>query len=333
MYDDLEPADFEATALMAVEACAKAGTTAERAQLLAEAGLLGVLAPEDCGGLGLSMRFGVPIASAAGKGLLAYPLIETMVLARALAGVAPDMATALCEGSVIASIAWAGIGDDGVVGRAPLAQDAAQVLVFRADGSAVLVAIDDHVSIDVAPEFDLEVPEATLHLSALPQGIVLDAALVATLKAEAQFLRTAMVLGSVSACLGLASDYAQDRVQFGKLLSANQALRHRMSRDAVVAETLRSGLARALTAPREGAGMARDALWCWAAQAGPSVAESAIQVLGGMGFTWDVPLHRHLRRMRALAHQGAARERLGEIANAVLGSTDNEWYGDIADAR
>jgi alkylation response protein AidB-like acyl-CoA dehydrogenase len=30
-------------------------------------------------------------------------------------------------------------------------------------------------------------------------------------------------------------------------------------------------------------------------------ARAAIQVYGGMGFTWDVPLHLHLKRARVLA--------------------------------
>lgn len=328
MYDDLDPAEFEATAQSVIEACGKATDPAARARLLAEAGLLGVLAPETVGGLGLPMRFAVPIASAAGAGLLAFPLIESMVLARALAGVDPDMAGAICAGEVLATIAWSGMVEDGSVGRAPMAEATAQVLVFRADGGSVLMP-GGAVAGDSG--YDITVPEGTLRLTD-GNGIALDAVTTATLRADADLLRTAMILGSAATCLALASDHAQERIQFGRPLSAYQALRHRMARDAVVIETLRSGIARALAEPAEGADVARDALWVWAAQAGPGVAESAIQVLGGMGFTWDVPLHRHLRRMQTLALQGGARARMESLATAVLGQTDNDWYKDIADA-
>lgn len=330
MFDDLDPEEFADTARSVTEACAEAGGTAARAVLLAEAGLLGVLAPERCGGLGLPMRFAIPVVRAAGAGLLAFPLIETLVLAKALSGIDPALAGALCVGETVATIAWAGTVEDGVVGCAPLARDATQALAMRADGSGVLIALNG-VRVEDAPEFDLEAPEGTLRLTGPVAGIDLDAATVATLRAEADLLRTAFVHGSATRCLQLAADYAQERSQFGRLLSANQALRHRMSRDAVVIETLSNGLARALREPAEGAVLAREALWSWAASAGPSVAESAIQVFGGMGFTWDVPLHRHLRRMRTLACQGQAVETLDRIGDGVIAGSTNAWYEEIAD--
>ncbi|MFC6760940.1 hypothetical protein ACFQFQ_17935 [Sulfitobacter porphyrae] len=49
-----------------------------------------------------------------------------------------------------------------------------------------------------------------------------------------------------------------------------------------------------------------------------------------MGFTWDVPLHRHLRQIRAQAGYGAAAERLETLGDALLSTPGNTWYGEIA---
>jgi alkylation response protein AidB-like acyl-CoA dehydrogenase len=53
-----------------------------------------------------------------------------------------------------------------------------------------------------------------------------------------------------------------------------------------------------------------------AAEVCPRAAENAIQLHGGMGFTWDLPLHRRLRRIRAgtaLLDAVAARAALAEL--------------------
>ncbi|MFV0383797.1 acyl-CoA dehydrogenase family protein [Paracoccus sp. (in: a-proteobacteria)] len=327
MFDDLDPGEFEDTAAAVIATCAGAADTGERARLLAGAGVIGVLAPEAVGGLALPVRFAVPVATAAGAGLLAFPLIESLLLADALAGPAPEMARAICAGRALATIAWTGTTEAGVAGGAPLAGDAGHVLVFRQDGAAVLLANPDA---ETAPTLDLDTPEALIRPSPEAGGIVLDAACVSGLRETAQVLRAAFMLGAARECLTMAANYAQDREQFGKPLSANQVLRHRLSRDALTIETMRAGLARALAEPAEGSAFARQAVWLYAAEHGPLVAESAIQVFGGMGFTWEVPLHRHLRRMRAMAAQGGAAERLDMLGAELLRGTQNHWYEEIA---
>ena len=50
----------------------------------------------------------------------------------------------------------------------------------------------------------------------------------------------------------------------------------------------------------------RDAAYLAASSYGSAIGEGAIQIHGGMGFTWGVPVHRHLRRIRSLQAQGEA---------------------------
>lgn len=329
MLDDLAPDDFAETAVAAVADCAGRDDVKARARILAEAGLLAVTAPEDVGGLALPLDFAVPICAAAGSGLLGYPIIETLLLSKALADVDPDLAGRIASGDTLATIAWQGVAEDGVVGAAPMAMAADAILILCADGSAVLSRVGNAVQPEDSPSFDVDAPDALVRVSGPLDGPQIPAETIDRLKAEATIMRAAYIQGAASQCLATAADYAQERAQFGKPLSANQVLRHRLSRDALAVETMKNGLSRALaTAGAEG-DMAREALWLCAAQSGPEVAESAIQVFGGMGFTWDVPLHRHLRQIRAQTVYGAALERGDAFAASVVNSTDNEWYGRL----
>jgi len=331
MLDDLDPKEFEATARAVMEACGEAPDAAARAGLLAEAGLLGVSAPEDIGGLGLGLDFAIPIVSAAGAGLLGFPLIEAMLLSRALAKVAPEVAGTICTGQAVGTIAWNGTLEAGKVAAAPLAGDATHCLVFCKDGTAILIetaGLQPEMAID---DLDLELPTGAFALTAA-EGPALDAAAVAALREDAKMLRAAFALGSATTCLDLAIAYSQDRVQFGKPLSANQVLRHRMSRDTLALETTRNAITRALAEPAEGAGEAREAAWQAAAHYGPAVAESAIQIFGGMGFTWEVPLHRHLRQMLTQNAHGAAAAGLAAVAARLMQTPTNSWYEDIQSA-
>ncbi|AQZ53034.1 acyl-CoA dehydrogenase family protein [Martelella mediterranea] len=332
MFDDLDPQEFEDTARTVIESCAQAPSAAERGKLLAEAGLLGVIAPEDVGGLGLSTRFAAPILRAAGEGCLAYPLIETLLLSKALADTDAELAARICSGETVATIAWLGTDAGADLGGAPMGCQAEHVLIFSADGTAVLAPIANAVRAVETHSFDIDVPEAEIHVSGAFKGVELDLATVEKLRSDARMLRAAFIHGAAANCLKMASDYAQDREQFGKLLSANQALRHRLSRDALVLETMRNAIIRAQSVRDDDVEMARNAAWLCSAQSGPAIAESAIQVFGGMGFTWEVPLHRHLRQMRAQARYGGAALELDQLGDAIIAGTANPWYAEIADA-
>lgn len=329
MLDDLDPSEFEDTARSVMADCALAADVAARGRLLAAAGLLGVIAPEGVAGLDLPLRFAVPVSSAGGQSLLGFPLIETLLLARLLADDLPQRAEALVSGKSVATIAWTGVVEDGIVGGAPLARAAGHVLCFTRDGGAVLLEVAACGDIDDAASIDLDAPDATLRPDAAAPVARFDPAAVAALRADAAILRAAHVLGSAARCLDLAAEHAQGRVQFGRPLSAYQALRHRLARDALAVETMRNAITRALSEPAEGPALAREAAWLGAALTGPAVAESAIQVLGGMGFTWEVPLHRHLRQMRTQAVLGGAMAGLDDLASHLLKGSNSPWNGGI----
>lgn len=319
MQTGLDPADFADSARKAIAACLGLDPAACAARL-AEDGLLGVLAPEEVGGLGLGLRFALPVVQAAGAGDLAFPLAETMLLARHLAGPAPAIAASLAAGEARGTIAWAGTARAelvGTVGRAPLAEGADWVLVRLAHGAALLPG--SALRIAKAIGLDETTPEYSVTLTGADAACRLDAAAWGALAEEASLLRAAAILGAAETSLSLAVEHVTTRGQFGKPLVANQAMRHLLARQKLALEGMRGALIRATGCGDDAEGMlARRAAFLTAATHGPLIAEASIQAHGGMGFTWDIPVHRHLRRIRTLEVQGEAPAMREAVAAALI---------------
>ena len=320
--DELRPEEIAEAAAAAIED-ARAHGFRDSARLLAEAGLIGIGALPSEGGLGLDTAFALPIAEAAGRLQLRFPLIEQIVLTRALS--ATPHGAALLAADRIATVAWHGSLADGVAGHAAHAADCDWVLVAegvgrrtepRADTDVADkdVADDGHeafctgallldlssVKIETDDALDSECPQYWLGLESAKVLTRIDAAAYARLRREARILYAGFVTGAAEGAIALAAAHVGTRVQFGRPLSANQAVRHLLARMRLLVEASRAS-ARRVLAPDE-YGATRD---CRPALAGAIdnaafVLEKAIHLHGGMGFTWDIPLHRSLRDIRKL---------------------------------
>ncbi|SEN20178.1 acyl-CoA dehydrogenase family protein [Bradyrhizobium sp. OK095] len=314
--EGLQPDEFAATAARAVTACAGLDLR-EQARNLAGDGLLGITADEEVGGLALPIGFAVPVIAAAHSGLLAFPLLETILVGRLLQSSLTRLAAAIVSGEKLATIAWQGealaereggrLVLNGSLGRAPCAAEVDHILVRMSDGASVLIPTDaEGVVVEDAAGLDLTVPEHNVRLEKveIPIGSILPAGTWDVLSSDANVLRAAAILGSAEACLALAQEHASTRRQFGHALSYNQAIRHALARQKLGLESIRHAITRSLSG--DGGPVQRDAAFLAAATYGCSISEGALQIHGGMGFTWDVPVHRHLRRIRTLQAQGDA---------------------------
>jgi alkylation response protein AidB-like acyl-CoA dehydrogenase len=122
----------------------------------------------------------------------------------------------------------------------------------------------------------------------------------------------------------LAIDYVKEREQFGKKIGTYQAISHSLVDGYVAVELSRSLAYWAAWAVAEGdeqADLAVAAAKSQAAEAAVQACERSIQAHGGIGFTWEHPLHRYYKR--ALWLEGAlgyGREHRAEIATYLLGS-------------
>jgi alkylation response protein AidB-like acyl-CoA dehydrogenase len=129
-------------------------------------------------------------------------------------------------------------------------------------------------------------------------------------------------VGIGSRAVEMAVEYIGEREQFGKKIGTYQAVSHPVV-DAYVAVELGRSLAYwAAWCVAEGDGQAP--LACAAAKAQATEAavracETSIQVHGGIGFTWEHPLHRYYKRALELeAALGHGREHRAEIARSLL---------------
>ena len=167
-----------------------------------------------------------------------------------------------------------------------------------------------------APGLDLTVPEYEVEIAGARAIAALDAGAWAALAEDAMPLRAALILGAAEHCLDLAVSHVANRRQFGRALAAFQAMRHLLARQKLAVESIRGALARAVEAGAPP--VTWQAAFLAAATLGPQVAEAAIQAHGGMGFTWDIPLHRYLRRIRGLEAQGEAAGLREAVAAALI---------------
>ncbi|VTU28670.1 Acyl-CoA dehydrogenase, short-chain specific [Variovorax sp. PBL-H6] len=292
--NDLKPEEF---AQAAAEAIADAQTRDFRdtAQVLAHAGLCGVCALEDAGGLGLGIEFALPIAAEAGKLRLRWPLLETILIAKAL-GDSP-LAAELAGGARVATWAWQGSLQDRWAGQARCAKDCDWVLVADGHGGGALL---DLSSVEMRDDgaLDPENPQSWLALDSAKVLAELDAATFSALQRDSQILIAGFVNGAAEAALATTAEYMSTRVQFGRPLSAKQAVRHLLARMRLLQEASNAGIERVLGTDEYGSVRNAQPVLANALASAAFVLEKSIHLHGGMGFTWEVPLHYALREVR-----------------------------------
>jgi hypothetical protein len=107
-------------------------------------------------------------------------------------------------------------------------------------------------------------------------------------------LLTAEAVGCANIALETAIAYAQTRQAYGQAVSSFQAIRHLFADMHTNVELARTGVVLVVQGVGDQAG--QDAI-----RRCISVVTSAIQVHGGMGFTWEIDLHRYLRHILAVS--------------------------------
>lgn len=292
--NDLKPEEFAHAAAEAI-IDAQGRTFRGAAQVLANAGLCGVCASEEAGGLALGIEFALPIVAEAGKLHLQWPLLETILIAKAL-GESP-LATELASGARVATWALQGSVQDRLAGHARHARESDWVLVAQGDGGAVLLDVAS-LAIEDDEALDPEHPQSWLVLESAKVLAQLDAATFAALQRDVQILVAGWVNGAAEAALAATAVYMSTRVQFGRILSAKQAVRHLLARMRLLQEASNAAIERVLRVDEFGRLRDTRPVLANALANAAYVIEKSIHLHGGMGFTWEVPLHYALREAR-----------------------------------
>jgi alkylation response protein AidB-like acyl-CoA dehydrogenase len=254
-------------------------------------GATAVMLDQARGGLGLGVVEAAVVFEQLGSHLVPGPLLWSTLAAF----VVPEVA----NGDWVAG----GIEDEGTL---PFfvehASEVDALLVLRPDG----VSLVDAAQLPPAVAGEALDPLSSVGVfSSLPAGtLVGDGAEAARLRRVGVVLSAALQLGIASAALDVAVAYSLEREQFGVPIGSFQALKHIMA-DMYV----RAGLARSATwaaaavldDPAVGdADRSASAAKLLAGEAALENARASIQVLGGMGFTWEMPPQFLLKRALVL---------------------------------
>jgi alkylation response protein AidB-like acyl-CoA dehydrogenase len=113
----------------------------------------------------------------------------------------------------------------------------------------------------------------------------------------------ATMLGAARRCLEMSVEYAKVREQFGQPIGSFQAIRHRCAEMLLEVENVHSATyyaAWARDAEAEDMALAASVAKAYVSDAARKVCGDAIQVHGGIGFTWEYDLHLYFKRAKTL---------------------------------
>jgi alkylation response protein AidB-like acyl-CoA dehydrogenase len=259
---------------------------------MADLGVLGLLLPEGSGGVGLGVVEAALVFEQLGSHLAPGPVLWTLLAAPLVPGAA--------SGEQLVAGAHAGAVVEGSL-----------VVDHAAEIDVLLVVADDGVVAHRTSDLPAPIPLQALdplstagRFTGLPAGEpVGDREAAAELGTLGTVLTAAMLAGVSSRALDVARAYALERHQFGAPIGSFQAIKHMLADmylRTVSAQSTTYAAAAVLDEPGSDPARAVAGAKLLASDAAIANASAAIQVLGGMGFTWDMLPNYLLKRSWAL---------------------------------
>ncbi|GAA3412296.1 acyl-CoA dehydrogenase [Streptosporangium vulgare] len=334
---------------------------------LAGQGLLGLHVPEEHGGSGYGLLETAVAVEALGERVAPGPYVPTVLASAVIlasdgkthAELLPGLADGTLTGAVALGASVTGSrGEDGTLtigGVADLVLGGASadilVLPVSTDRGEEWVAVDaSAATVTPVKALDLTRGVAKVELDAVtvPAGRVLDGLQGPEVLNLAAILLGAEAAGVASWCVTAAAGYAKVRVQFGRPIGQFQGVKHKASRMLVALEQARATVwdaARATDGTGTDTEVSADEVAYAAAIAGvvaPDAAvlcaKDAIQIFGGIGYTYEHDAHLYYRRaltLRALlGSSGEWAESVAELAlNGVSRELEIELPEEAAELR
>ncbi len=294
---------------------------------LAELGYLGLILPESAGGQGLGAIELAIVLEEVGRACVPGPYLDVMLAAALLAAAGGQdvLLTEIGAGSKLATIAredtvFTGSKHATTICDGGRIRGTKYFVPFAEQTDALLVTTADDILLAHAP-FSVT-PLPTLDIAQRFGKVALDHAatrigpvtLLERVDQLAAVGAAAALLGIMSRALEMTLDYVRTRQAFGRPIGSFQALQHRMADMMLKTESTRSAVYRAAWC--FDTNDADTALACAAAKAyaGDSsrlVCGEAIQMHGGIGFTWELDLHFYFKRAKTLEqHYGSTEVQL-----------------------
>jgi alkylation response protein AidB-like acyl-CoA dehydrogenase len=334
-------------------------------RLGAELGVLGLAVPEDDGGAGGTLVDQAIAVEEMGAALACGPLFGTVFLAiPALVATSSgpgrnELLGNLVEGRRTAAFAVAeraGAFDPtavtvtaadstaltGVVERVVDAGAADDLLVAATGtGGVALYAVDaagPGVHRTPLGTLDLTRPQATITFTDAPGRLIAGPEEAERVVSHALQVGSALLaaeqVGAAQHLLDLAVEHARTRMQFGRPIGSFQAVKHKLADMLVDLEHARSAAYHAVWALTDGSddpALAASIAQATASAAFSRIARDTIQVLGGIGFTWEHRAHLYFKRAStpAVVPAPAAPHR-SRVAELVLDNASADGVAPVA---
>lgn len=310
-------------------------------QALEEAGLTLAWVPEEAGGTGASVADAFDIARISGQYAVPVALGETLLAGWTLAKAGqqcpagPMTVAAMRDGPAITID-----GSDRLNGRAKyvaFARDAAQIVVFaERDGKSMIAGVSPADCKLVDRPTDMGGDRVDLSFENTPARFVAPAPAdcdLAALRLLGAALRASQMTGALESMLQISTEYASERVAFGRTISKFQAVQHNLANlgtEVAAALTASGSAAETLENSADNA----EAIFFEVASAKIRVGEAvdkgaaiAHQVHGAIGFTAEHILQRFSRRTWGwrddFGSESVWAKDLGEVV--IAGGADKLW--------
>jgi alkylation response protein AidB-like acyl-CoA dehydrogenase len=303
---------------------------------MAELGWMGIAIPEEHGGAGYTATELALLLEEMGRALLVAPFLSSVVFgATAIMNAASDeqkkqILPGIADGTIRPTLAYtepSGRWDeDGVTLQAEAGDEGHRlngtkmyvldghtathlIVVGRVDEELAFFWVDgDSEGITKTPlvTLDMTRKQSKLDFSNTP-ATKLDgtsdssAALARTLQLGLVGMAAEMA-GGAQWCLDTATEFAKSRIQFGRPIGSFQGVKHRCAEMLIQAEMAKSAACYAAWAAAEDETelpIAASLAKAYCGEAFFNTAAGAIQVLGGIGFTWEHDAHLYLRRAKS----------------------------------
>jgi alkylation response protein AidB-like acyl-CoA dehydrogenase len=259
---------------------------------LADTGVFSLVVPEPDGGVGLGYADAVLVFEELGRALVPGPIVHTFLAAGLVDGAA--------SGDKVVGLVERPSFGPAYVEHLPTLD---VLLVLDRDGVA---SVDPSKLAGSRLHRPLDPLTPAWRVDKLPDGTNIAPATVAEeLRTRGAVLTSAIQLGLAEGALELATAYAKERQQFGKVIGSFQAIKHLCADMVARVEVSRAAVYMAgvclddpeVGDPARAASVAR----VLANSASSDNGRDCVQVHGGMGYTWEVDAHLYVKRAWALA--------------------------------
>ncbi|WP_068255662.1 acyl-CoA dehydrogenase family protein [Janibacter corallicola] len=285
--------------------------------LAGQLGLAGLLVPESLGGVGAGPREAAVVLEELGRSVAPVPFLTSAVIATTalLSAGDEEHLPALAGGERTAALvlpwtarrgAWSSV--DGTVEPVAGAMGADLFLVpTTGEGGVPSLRAYERGDVDVEAITSLDMTRPLARVTVRGEGAEIaagqaaEAAVDAALAAGAALLASEQ-LGLAQWCLETTVEYAKTRVQFARPIGSFQAIKHRLA-------DLYLLLVNTQAAARYAAGtladedgdqhVAQSLAQVFCSDAAVRAAEEALQLHGGIGMTWEHPVHTRLKRAKS----------------------------------